>query len=174
MPTRRSRWRWRRACRYWWRADADESARLRRDGQPCLTGLVERFHGIDALGLVQVGGTDRSDEVGIAVAVNGYRSPAPELAPQHLEELLERLGGLARGRHGNVPPLQSGPLVGREVVPSGHRGHHQPDAVALEPLDLRLSAFGTVAPASAARPLEGAQLARARPPDSLRCLHLIR
>src|SRR5205085_4887554 len=52
------------------------------------------------------------------------------------------------------------------------RADHEPDAALDEVLDLRLSPNGPVAPPSPTRPLEGAQLARPRPPDPLRLLHL--
>ena len=71
-------------------------------------------------------------------------------------------------------------LLRRELRRRGavaiHANRHTdlPDAVCLQVLDVGVAPIGPVAASAAARPLERAQLARARPPDSLGRVHVTR
>ena len=55
-------------------------------------------------------------------------------------------------------------------MPRAHHGHHQPHAAPAQVLDLRRPPLGAVVAPPSPRPLQSAQLARARPPDSPRLL----
>jgi hypothetical protein len=105
-------------------------------------------------------------EVRVEVSVDGHRTGPAQLAAQQREKLLERVGPLPGRGDGHVVPVEAGTLVVAQVVSCSHRRYDEADAAGLQVGDLARPPLGTVSATSSPRPLERAQLARARPPDS--------
>ena len=126
----------------------------------------QRLGRVDAARLVQVGRADGRHEVRVAVAVQRDRAARPcssrrSSGSSSSSASAPVLG--ARDRH--VVPVEPGLLVGGEVVAGAHHRDHQPHPAAAQVLDLRRPPVGAVVAPPSPRPLQRAQLARARPPD---------
>jgi hypothetical protein len=120
---------------------------------------------------MQVGRAHGRHEVRVAVPVQRDRARRSQLAAQQRQQLLQRLRPVGGAGDRHVVPIQPGHLVGRQVVARAHHGHHEAHAAPAQVLDLGGAAVGAMRAPASSGPLERAQLARPRPPDSPRLLN---